>query len=122
MTNKIKKIQDIIRENWAMLKDIKKKNLITEEQQKKLAEVMSDDEVAEYVSQKNKKAQDAIKQTRDGRKQTEWFQETIKTRKEDISLIKKVAEKMDVSFEEAYNMLHGGDELKKKVSNKKESK
>ncbi len=105
-----------------MLKDIKKKNLITEEQQKKLAEVMSDDEVAEYVSQKNKKAQDAIKQTRDGRKQTEWFQETIKTRKEDISLIKKVAEKMDVSFEEAYNMLHGGDELKKKVSNKKESK
>jgi hypothetical protein len=29
---------------------------------------------------------------------------------------------MDVSFEEAYNMLHGGDELKKKVSNKKESK
>jgi len=54
-----------------MLKDIKKKNLITEEQQKKLAEVMSDDEVAEYVSQKNKKAQDAIKQTRDGRKQTE---------------------------------------------------
>ncbi|MEI7920094.1 MAG: hypothetical protein WCH65_08335 [bacterium] len=29
---------------------------------------------------------------------------------------------MDVSFEEAYNMLHGGDELKKKVSDKKESK
>ncbi len=29
---------------------------------------------------------------------------------------------MDVSFEKAYNILHGGDELKKKVSNKKESK
>jgi len=29
---------------------------------------------------------------------------------------------MDVSFEEAYNMLHGGDELKKKTSEKKESK
>lgn len=122
MANQIKKTQDIIRENWEMLKDIKKKNLITEEQQKKLAEVMSDAEVAEYVSQKKKKTQDTIKQTRDGRKQTEWFQETIKTRKEDIALIKKVAEKMDVSFEEAYNMLHGGDELKKKVSSKKESK
>lgn len=122
MANQIKKTQDIIRENWAMFKDIKKKNLITEEQQKKLAEVMSDDEVAEYVSQKKKKTQDTIKQTRDGRKQTEWFQQTIKTRKEDIALIKKIAEKMDVSFEEAYNMLHGGDELKKKVSSKKEAK
>ncbi len=83
---------------------------------------MSDDEVAEYVSQKKKKTQETIKQTRDGRKQTEWFQQTIKIRKEDIALIKKVAEKMGVSFEEAYNMLHGGDELKKKVSSKKESK
>lgn len=122
MNNQIKKTQDIIRENWAILKNIKKQGAITEEQQKKLAEVMSDDEVAEYVSQKKKKTQDAIKQTRDGRKQTEWFQQTIKTRKEDIALIKKVAEKMDVSFEEVYNMLHGGDEFKKKVSNKKEFK
>jgi hypothetical protein len=32
---------------------------------------MSDDEVAEYISQKKKKTQDTIKQTRDGRKQTE---------------------------------------------------
>ncbi len=122
MANQIKKTQDIIRENGKILKDIKKQWIITEEQQKKLAEVMSSDEVVEYVSQKKKKTQDAIKQTRNDWKKTEWFQTTVKTRKEDIALIKQVAEKMDVSFEEAYNMLHGGDELKKKVSDKKESK
>ena len=122
MANQIKKTQDIIRENGKILKDIKKQWIITEEQQKKLAEVMSSDEIVDYVSQKKKKTQDAIKQTRDDWKKTEWFQTTVKTRKEDIALIKQVAEKMDVSFEEAYNMLHGGDELKKKTSEKKESK
>ena len=55
MANQIKKTQDIIRENGKILKDIKKQWIITEEQQKKLAEVMSSDEVVDYVSQKKKK-------------------------------------------------------------------
>ncbi len=119
MENKIKKIQDVIRENWDVLKGIRKQGIVTEEQQKKLAEVMNSDEIAEYVSERKEKASKYINQKRNWWKQSEWFQEVLKTRKEDISLINKVAERMGDSFEEAYNTLHGGDELKKKESKEK---
>jgi hypothetical protein len=82
---------------------------------------MNSKEVTDYVSKKKQESQGTIKQIRDGWK-NELFQTTVKKRKEDISLIKQVAEKMGISFEEAYNMLHGGDELKKKKFSKKESK